>query len=284
MATGKPEIQHVSDTALWVAAYRARETERRDALFRDPLARELSGERGEAIARTMPATQIVEWVLIMRTLVIDRFIDRAIQEGADMVVNLGAGLDTRPYRMKLPPDLHWVEVDFPDMIAAKNEGLKSHQPRCRLERVAADLADPHARQETLARLASRARRAVVITEGVIFYLSGAEASALSDDLRAHTAFEWWIQDYRNGGIPKARPASWDRIFKSAPFRFNEEDWFGFFQRRGWKVEDSVTHATEAKRVDRRMPLPFLARALLKFAPREKRERLENSAGVVLFRR
>jgi O-methyltransferase involved in polyketide biosynthesis len=40
-----PLIRNVSDTALWVAVYRARETDRPDAVFRDPYARRLAGAR-----------------------------------------------------------------------------------------------------------------------------------------------------------------------------------------------------------------------------------------------
>jgi O-methyltransferase involved in polyketide biosynthesis len=36
-------IEHISDTARWVAFYRAMETERPDAIFRDPFARQLAG-------------------------------------------------------------------------------------------------------------------------------------------------------------------------------------------------------------------------------------------------
>src|SRR5262245_37850286 len=47
-------VDHVSDTARWVAAYRAMESERKDALFRDPFARTLAGDVGFAIARSLP--------------------------------------------------------------------------------------------------------------------------------------------------------------------------------------------------------------------------------------
>ncbi|MDE3110116.1 MAG: class I SAM-dependent methyltransferase, partial [Acidobacteriota bacterium] len=47
-------MQHVSDTAFWVAHYRAIEGERPDALFHDPLAGVLAGERGRNIAEHMP--------------------------------------------------------------------------------------------------------------------------------------------------------------------------------------------------------------------------------------
>jgi len=46
-------IEHISDTARWVAYYRAMETERPDAIFSDPFARRLAGLKGEEIVRTM---------------------------------------------------------------------------------------------------------------------------------------------------------------------------------------------------------------------------------------
>jgi Leucine carboxyl methyltransferase len=58
-----------------------------------------------------------------------------------MVVNLAAGLDTRPYRMDLPSSRLWVEVDLPDLLDYKEEVLKSESPRCRLERVRLDLSN-----------------------------------------------------------------------------------------------------------------------------------------------
>jgi O-methyltransferase involved in polyketide biosynthesis len=42
-----------------------------------------------------------------------------VQQGTDMVINLAAGLDSRPYRMQLPALLRWVEVDLPDMLNYK---------------------------------------------------------------------------------------------------------------------------------------------------------------------
>ena len=53
MAAPDPAIRHISDTAVWAAMYRAAETDRTRPLFRDPFARRLAGERGEAIAATM---------------------------------------------------------------------------------------------------------------------------------------------------------------------------------------------------------------------------------------
>ena len=99
-------IQNVSDTARWVAIYRAMETERSDAIFKDPYARKLAGESGEEIVNNMKRGKQAAWAMIVRTAVMDEIIRQCIAEGADTIVNLAAGLDARPWRMDLPSSLH----------------------------------------------------------------------------------------------------------------------------------------------------------------------------------
>ena len=79
-----PAIQHISDTARWAAVYRARESEREDALFRDPFARRLAGERGEHIAKATPFSEKHSWSWVTRTYLFDRIISEQIGQGADM--------------------------------------------------------------------------------------------------------------------------------------------------------------------------------------------------------
>src|SRR5262245_62515245 len=95
-----PLIQDVSDTARWVAVYRAEESARSDALFHDPFAAQLAGERGRAIAARAPRAS--SFAMVARTKLIDDLVAASIAEGCDRVVNLAAGFDTRPYRLALP--------------------------------------------------------------------------------------------------------------------------------------------------------------------------------------
>ena len=88
-------MTRTTDTARWVAVYRARETERPDALFRDPFAKRLAGRRGEQIADAMPNVSGTEWPFVMRTLLFDRMISDEVARGVDLVLNLAAGLDTQ---------------------------------------------------------------------------------------------------------------------------------------------------------------------------------------------
>src|SRR3954471_5714637 len=109
----KAEIGDVSDTALWVAHYRGQEAARPAPAFRDPLAARLAGERGAALAAAMGNAPLMSWAMVLRTTALDRLVMGAIERGAQAVLNLGAGLDTRPYRLTVPAALRWVEVDFP---------------------------------------------------------------------------------------------------------------------------------------------------------------------------
>src|SRR5260370_2414342 len=180
----EPLIRKISDTACWAAIYRARETDRTDALFRDPFARRLAGTRGDQIANTIPYGNKNVWSWVTRTYLFDQFIAEQIQEGADMVVNLAAGLDARPYRMALPSSLQWVEVDLPEILTYKEEILAGEKPISALERVRLDLSNVSDRRELFSKLGQSAKRALLVSERFLTYLAPDEVGALAKDLAA----------------------------------------------------------------------------------------------------
>src|SRR5216117_4095666 len=146
-------IEHISDTARWVAFYRAMETERPDAIFSDPFARRLAGLRGEQIVDQIKRGRKMAWAMIVRTQSFDEIIMQAVNErGVDTVLNIAEGLDARPWRMKLPPSLQWVDVDLPDILNYKAELLKGQSPVCRYEAIAADMTDPEARRDVFTKV------------------------------------------------------------------------------------------------------------------------------------
>ena len=277
-----PTIGHVSDTALCVAVYRAEESERPDALFRDPLARRLAGERGFRIARHMSREHYIRWALSVRTIVIDRMIAELLADGVDTIVNLGAGLDTRPYRLELPHSLKWFEIDFPHMIQYKNQQLAVQKPRCQLARIELDLTDRIALQCELAIINSVAKKVLVITEGVTLYLAVDQVNDLAADLRAQTNFVYWINDYVSPRVLKALGRRRMRDFKNAPLQFVPPDWFAFFAKAGWRARQIKYLVDESLRIGRRIPVPWWARILLWISPR--REEFRRSLAYVVLGR
>jgi hypothetical protein len=51
-----------------------------------------------------------------------------MQNGADFVVNLAAGLDAQPYRIQLPTTLQWLEVDLPDIVYYEEDARENENP------------------------------------------------------------------------------------------------------------------------------------------------------------
>ena len=256
-------IRNVSDTALWVAVFRAQESERSDPLFFDPFARELAGERGAEIAKQvgMPG-----WPIVVRTVALDEMILKAVEEdGFDTVLNLAAGLDTRPYRLALPATLRWIEVDLPAMVEYKREKLKDAKCFCRLERHALDLADVTARRALFAKLGAAADKLLVVTEGLLIYLDPEQVKALAADLHQPPAFKRWLMDIASPSLLKmlARQGT-TRADNTLPgsdsvqFKFAPEEHLEFFRPYGWKPGEYRDTATEAKRL-KRFEIPFLYR-------------------------
>jgi methyltransferase (TIGR00027 family) len=280
-------IENVSDTAFWVAYYRGLETRRRDALFRDPLAEVLAGEQGKKIAQTMPMQFMTEWVIAIRTRLIDELIRKAVEEGVDTVLNLGAGLDTRPYRMELPGSLAWIEADYPRMIEYKESRLAKETPRVRLERVKIDLANVAERQGFLAKIDARARKALILTEGLVPYLSVEAAGALADALRAMQHISFWIVDYLSPEVMRFRERGGiSKKTLNAPFQFKPADWFGFFREHGWQAKEIRYLAEEGERLKRSPRFPLGLKIAIRvrrlLASKERRERFKKVAGYALL--
>lgn len=245
-------VRDVSDTARWVAYFRARETQRPDALFRDPYAERLAGERGFQIARTLADGDKHEWAWMARTYLFDQFVSREIQDGADVVLNLAAGLDARPYRMELPSGLRWVELDLPEIVGYKEEVLSNDRPKCKLERLGLDLRNRGARRELFARVNGLGSKVVVMTEGLLIYLTNEEVASLAQDLAAHSRLRSWVIDLASPGQLKLMQRTTGKQLREAgaPFKFGPPEGQNFFSPYGWEPHDVQGMLKTAARFNR----------------------------------
>lgn len=156
----------------------------------------------------------------------------AIAGGCDTVVNLGAGLDARPYRLDLPAGLEWIEVDLPAILDHKAAVLASETPHCRLRRVPLDLAGDGL-ADLLAGLADR--RVLALAEGLVMYLSADEADALADTLLA-AGVERWCLDLSAAGVGSVMAERNRGILRHAPWRFLPADGVAHIEDRGWRAD------------------------------------------------
>jgi methyltransferase (TIGR00027 family) len=253
------DIRNFFDTARWVAYIRAMETRRADAVFCDPYAERLAGERGFQIGESLTRGNMQQWPWVARTYQFDTFISRLLRDGTDLVLNLAAGLDARPYRMELPSTLQWVEVDFPEIISYKEEILANARPRCRLERVALDLTDVQGRRVLFLALEARANKIAAFCEGLLVYLEPEEVAALARDLALGQRFQSWIVDLPSTiqlmVLQRALGGQLDAA--NLAFKFGPPEGVDFFKPYGWEPKEVQGILQTAAKL-KRAPEKFLS--------------------------
>lgn len=276
-------VRNVSDTARWAAYFRAEETKRLDALFRDRFADRLCGQHGVDIANTLPDGNKHAWAWVTRTYLFDRFIDQELRQGVDLVLNLAAGLDARPYRIQLPASLEWIEVDLPEILAYKEEILANEKPTCALERVRLNLADSDARRGLFDELNRRAKKILVLTEGLLIYLSGEEVARLAGDLASGASFQRWIMDLSSPGLLKMMQKTTGKHLSKvgAPFKFAPAQGAAFFAPHGWEPMEVTAILQTAAKFKRP---PFFLRLLARLPERKGPAGNRPWSGVCLFRK
>ncbi len=281
------EIENVSDTARWVAVYRAMETERKDAIFRDPFAARLAGEKGVAIVDSMKRGREMAWTMIVRTAVFDEIIlERVRNGGVDQIVNLAAGLDARPWRMwSLPTALRWVDVDFPGILDYKLDMMRDEKPVCRYEAVRLDLREAAKRQALFAQLGAESKRTLIVAEGLLIYLDPEEVAALATDLHRPTSFKWWMFDIAHPKLLEMMKKLWGSdVHERAPFKFAPAEGTKFFEPFGWHEAEFRSNMDEARRFKREMRMMWLWRILGRLRSKETQAIFRRFAGTVLLER
>jgi methyltransferase (TIGR00027 family) len=261
--TDEPLIRDVSDTARWMAVYRARESERANAAFRDPFARRLAGDRGERIAAAMAFGEENAWSFVTRTYLFDRFVARLVQSGVDVVLNLAAGLDARPYRMQLPAALRWIEVDLTEILDYKEAILADAKPSCVLERVRLDLSNGDARRGLFTRIGREATNVAVLSEGLLIYLMPQDVGELAMDLARPFSFHHWVVDLASPGLLAMLTEQMGQAVQraGAPFLFAPTEGPQFFTPFGWKPAEVRSILKTAAKLGR-LPIGLRLIALL----------------------
>jgi methyltransferase (TIGR00027 family) len=108
-------------SAELIAGVRARET---GGLFDDPFASRISGEHGVALAaRFCEKSPQLGGMVAARTRHLDMQIEEFVHNGGRDIILLGAGYDMRPFRLKLPPGTTVYELDFPTVLADRQQRL-----------------------------------------------------------------------------------------------------------------------------------------------------------------
>jgi methyltransferase (TIGR00027 family) len=263
------------------------ESKRPDAIFHDPFAAKLAGARGEEIMHAMKGGERAAWAMIVRTKAFDEIIlDVIAKERIDTVVNLAAGLCARPWRLALPSSLRWVDVDFPDILAYKAGIIGDAPPNCRYEQQPADLTDDAARTALFARLGAESKRTLVVTEGLIIYLTAEQVSALARGLHDTSSFGWWLTDLAHPRLLKMMNRSWKKGVATggARFQFAPAEGAKWFLPHGWREAEFRSSGEEAQRLGREMKGMWFWRLIGRLYPKRIQDEFRRMAGYLLLAR
>ncbi|MBF2068007.1 MAG: class I SAM-dependent methyltransferase [Calothrix sp. C42_A2020_038] len=282
-------MKNIADTAYLVAMYRALESERVNALFRDPYARLLAGGKGAMLVEVIGETEKITNAIALRTRLIDEQIEKLVNsKNIDTVLNLAAGLDARPYRLSLPNSLRWIEVDLPEILIEKEQKLHHAQPICSLKRIKLDITDKFLRKRLFAEISQNSKQVLVITEGLLSYLPEIQVASIAADIYEQSKFTWWLFELESADTLQyydkvyARKI-FDQYFASGnrTLLFAPREGTNFFEKYGWRVAESLCACKELRRLKRQVKLAWLVELL----NQAKLNNIHNQqSSIVLLRR
>lgn len=252
-----------------MAAARARESERADRLFDDPLAAALAGPEGFAWLDRMKSAAGSggpQLYPVIRTRFFDEFLLNACRNlGVRQVVIVAAGLDTRAFRLDWPPQTRLYEMDLPEVLNAKDDIIKDARVEAGCERrtIRADLREDTWPEALLAAGYQPRKSSVWLIEGLLFYLPRAAVDTLLGKVSAQAVAGSLLGlDVMNRGLffsPLAWPQQFALARQGAPGQFGTNDPEALLADHGWEAD--VTQPGEEGANFGRWPRPMLPRWL-----------------------
>ena len=155
------------------------DAEREQPVCGDTYAKVFMNEQGLEILEAFKDETRPNTSNVARHRIIDDLLRQELLANRDLtVVIIGAGFDTRAFRLKGGT---WIELDEPQVITYKEERLPASSSDNELQRIAIDFATDSLEQK-LDSLSGRSPVTIMI-EGVLMYLEKATVDALLQTLR-----------------------------------------------------------------------------------------------------
>lgn len=185
-------IDSIGLTSRIMAAVRAIETQRPERLFEDPLAAQLAGD--EMVASIAPRVKEYEDkgtpYVVVRTRFFDDFL-RSEAVSLRQVVILGAGMDTRAFRLSWPTDTHLYELEQPEVLQTKESLLENTSAQCHRHPFFINLRQPWS-DLLVAQGYQVEIPSVWLLEGLLYYLNETEVHDLLKIITNLSAAGSWL--------------------------------------------------------------------------------------------
>jgi methyltransferase (TIGR00027 family) len=236
-------------TSRWVAAARARESERTDRLFDDPFARPLAGPEGVRMLEETERGTGENLYFALRTRFFDDFALEAAHSLRQITI-FAAGMDARAFRLPWPKGTIVFEIEREQVLAVKEPILRDMgaAPRCDRRVVPADLAG-HWQPSLLAAGFDPGAPALVLIEGLMAYLTkdlvetllarisdiaSADAKLCADIIGRSFLESLWTEGYRK--LLREMGIEW---------HFGTDEPEQFLENFGWRATATMPGEPEA---------------------------------------
>jgi O-methyltransferase involved in polyketide biosynthesis len=172
-----PAFTPMQETLFLTLCGRALDNHLLHPILGDPMAEEIVGKLGYDCDRFhLSPSPIIS--IAHRARKLDEVARSFVTRHPDAVgLDLGAGLDTRMFRVAPPSTLDWYDIDFPEVIAARQQLLPA---RANAHGIGADLTDP-----TWLDAVPTDRPAVIVADGLTAFLTQEDLIRLLDRLVGH---------------------------------------------------------------------------------------------------
>ena len=230
-------MKPISKTAFYCCGVRMQDAEREKPICGDTYAKAFMNEQGLQILEAFKDETRPNTSNVGRHRIIDDLLRQELITNPNLtVVIIGAGFDTRAFRLKSGT---WVELDEPQVITYKEERLHAATSDNELQRIAIDFAT-ESLEEKLASFANRSPVTVVI-EGVLMYLEEAAIDQLLQTLRRLFPQHKLICDLMNREFFEKNASTVHEKLTGlgASFKFTADNPADVFARNGYRQLEEI---------------------------------------------
>src|SRR5215208_7985700 len=177
METTLPAFTPIEESLFLTLCGRALDSRSPHPILADAMADEIVRKLGyDCDTFHLSASPIIN--IALRAKKLDEVALRFVARHPDAVaLDLGAGLDTRMFRAAPPPTVDWYDIDFPEVIAARQQLIPD---RANAHGVGTDLTDPN----WLDAIPTK-RPAVIVADGLLAFLTKEDMISLLNRLTGH---------------------------------------------------------------------------------------------------
>lgn len=129
------------------------------------------------------------------------------------------------------------------------------------------------------------KKTLILTEGVIPYLSNDDVKSLADSLYSYPNFKYWITEYYSPEILDfLRTPKRLSQMENAPFLFYPQNWIEFLKNSGWSEVETKYFGIESPKVGRTPPIPGWLKHDNTCSDKTKIDLIKSYLGYTLFNR